>query len=153
MKRLFPILLLAAGLVPTATPLGPVPVAGAEVRTVTRRIPYDVACSPSASVCPAPFATTVRTLRVFKLEFVAAADLCTPIRIDFVVDGDTFGDPDGYVVAPGKSTGVVAEGRSPRRRRDVTVVARDAPGGSCTDGNLTGWSGTLKATVSKRARG
>ena len=135
--------------------LAPAPEAAARTRLVRKSYAVSVACSPPRQDgwCPETYRRTVTTRGVLRVAFVADAAHCTPIEIMIwtFFDGGDDEIRQGFVLDPGESTGGV-EFRSVRGPRLIEVWARDAPGGACADGNLAGWSGTLKVTTSQRVR-
>ena len=144
--------ILAVG-VPGA-PLGP-DSAAARTRLVRKSYAVSVACTSwdNDGTCQPPYIQKVRTRKVLRFAFVANPAHCTPIEVLIWVQSPTNTYYGPYRLAPGASTGVVDPGPEGEAQA-IYLWARDAPGGSgsCADGPLSAWEGTLKVTTSERVR-
>ncbi len=159
-RRAVLILAVIVALGVPAALLGPAAADAGRFRTrrVTKSYAVSVSCSFTTGdgVCAPSYRQLVTTSKLFKLEFVANSAHCTPIAVDFeALVGGTGASSGWIVVNPGESTGVVDLGpKSGAGLTQVDVWAKDAPGGSgsCADGPLSAWEGTLTVTTSKRVR-
>jgi hypothetical protein len=123
-------------------------------RTMTKTQQYGpLLCTDYDDPCDSAFNWEISTTGPFTLNFTADTSNCTALRIWFVVDGQRFGDSDGYVVEPGASTGPISEGALPGRH--TIRIEIDGTGDRACP-NVPGvrfeWSGTVQATVGIRKR-
>jgi hypothetical protein len=117
------------------------PVAGSPVHAVTTTYSIDITCTPaSGQVCNPLYSMTISSADILKLQFAAASTNCSPITLDFQLDGFDvyFSDQLG----PGDSTPLVNVGPVIPGTHVLTVQATGVVGG-CNAGTLASWGGTL----------
>ena len=129
--------------------------AAARTRLVRKTHEVAVTCeeTDNGGYCLPYYKQKVSTRKVLRFAFVANPAHCTPIEVLIWVQSPTNTYYGPFLVAPGASTGVVDPGPAGDAQA-IFLWARDAPGGSgsCPDGPLSSWEGTLKVTTSQRVR-